>query len=338
MIEINARMGAFSSFETDRSIAWEVDMGRTTSGVVFATVTAVIWGGQFVVGKSALSRVDAFPLTTVRYALAAALLLALLVAVEGRSALHLDGTGWRLFFLGSLGFAGFNLFAYTGLQHARPQSASLIVALGPLVTAIVLWLRDGTRPARTTGAALVVALIGVALVVSRGHLETIVSGSIGWGDGLVLLGVTCFVLYTLGAARYTTLSPLRYTALTAALGWLAIAGATVVALVTGLSPTPSASDVGAVTPAILYLAIPGAVIAVLTWNAAVGKIGPQNVSLIGNLIPVTTFAIEIVRGYRPNALELAGAGIALGALAANNLLLRRPAAEPIERDDSDVPV
>ena len=32
----------------------------------------------------------------------------LLVAVEGRSALHLDGTGWRLFFLGSLGFAGFN--------------------------------------------------------------------------------------------------------------------------------------------------------------------------------------------------------------------------------------
>ncbi len=313
-------------------------MRRTTSGVVFATVTAVIWGGQFVVGKSALSRVDAFPLTTVRYALAAALLLALLAAVEGRSALRLGGMGWRLFLLGALGFAGFNLFAYTGLQHARPQSASLIVALGPLVTAVVLWLRDGTRPARTTGAALVVALIGVALVVSRGHPETIVNGSIGWGDGLVLLGVTCFVLYTLGAARYTTLSPLRYTALTAALGWLAIAGATVVALVTGLSRTPSASDVGAVTPAILYLALPGAVIAVLTWNAAVGKIGPQNVSLIGNLIPVTTFAIEIVRGYRPNAVELAGAGIALGALAANNLLLRRPATEPIERDESDYEV
>ena len=146
-------------------------MGRTTAGVVFATVTAVIWGGQFVVGKSALSRVDAFPLTTVRYALAAALLLALLVAVEGRSALHLDGTGWRLFFLGSLGFAGFNLFAYTGLQHARPQSASLIVALGPLVTAIVLWLRDGTRPARTTGAALVVAVTVAACAASSSRAE-----------------------------------------------------------------------------------------------------------------------------------------------------------------------
>ena len=61
----------------------------------------------------------------------------------------------------------------------------------------------------------------------------------------------------------------------------------------------------------------------LTWNAAVGMIGPQNVSLIGNLIPVTTFTIEIVRGYRPGAVELFGAGLAIGALATNNLVLRR---------------
>ncbi len=298
-------------------------MGKTTSGVVFATATAVIWGGQFVVGKSALSRVDAFPLTAIRYALAAALLLALLAAVEGRRALRLDGNGWRLFLLGSLGFGGFNLLAYTGLQHARPQSASLIVALGPLVTAIVLWLRDGTRPARTTGIALVVALAGVALVVSHGQPTSIVNGSVGWGDGLVLLGVTSFVIYTLGAARHTDLSALRYTALTAVLGWFTIAGATLIALAAGLVATPTVADIGAVTPEILYLAIPGALIAVFTWNAAVGRIGPQNASLIGNLIPVTTFAIEIVRGYRPGALELVGACLALGALAANNLLLRR---------------
>jgi drug/metabolite transporter (DMT)-like permease len=298
-------------------------MSKTTTGVLLATTTAVIWGGQFVVGKSALARVDAFPLTTIRYALAVLILLAILVLVEGWRALRLDGRGLQLFLLGSLGFAGFNLFAYTGLEHARPQSASLIVALGPLLTAIVLWLRDGTRPARTTGIALVLALVGVALVVSKGHPSTLAAGSVGWGDGLVLLGVTSFVIYTLGAARYTDFSPLRYTALTAALGWLTIAGSALVAMATGLVATPSAADIGAVTPEILYLAIPGAVIAVVTWNAAVGSIGPQNATLIGNLIPVTTFAIEIVRGYRPNALELAGAGLAVAALAGNNLLLRR---------------
>jgi len=40
-----------------------------------ATITAVTWGGQFVVGKSALDRVNAFPLSTVRYAGAAGLWL-----------------------------------------------------------------------------------------------------------------------------------------------------------------------------------------------------------------------------------------------------------------------
>src|SRR6185312_5987183 len=124
----------------------------TTIGALFATLTALAWGGQFVVGKSALGSVNAFPLSTVRYAIAAGLWLVVLAAFEGRSSLRLDGRGRRLFWLGTLGFAGFNLLAYTGLAHARPQSASLIVALGPLVTALVLWRRSGTKPARTTAA------------------------------------------------------------------------------------------------------------------------------------------------------------------------------------------
>jgi drug/metabolite transporter (DMT)-like permease len=305
------------------------------AGVALATTTAVIWGGQFVVGKTALADVNAFPLTTVRYALAALLLLGLLAAVEGPRALRLEGRGLRLFALGSLGFAGFNLFAYTGLEHAEPQSAALVASLGPLVTAIVLWMRDGVRPPRVTAVAMAVALAGVALVISGGDPASIADGSIGWGDALVLLGVISFVLYTLGAARHRELSPLRYTALTAALGWVTIAGATVVAVVSGAVAAPSAADLGDIAPELLYLAVPGAVVAVLTWNAAVGSIGPQNAALIGNLIPVTTFTIQIVRGYRPNALELVGAGLTLGALAANNLLLRRrraaaPQPRPVE--------
>src|SRR2546425_3359670 len=154
---------------------------RTTAvGALFATITALAWGGQFVVGKSALGSVNAFPLSTIRYAVAALLWLVVLAAVEGRRSLRLDGRGWRLFWLGTLGFAGFNLLAYTGLEHARPQSASLIVALGPLVTAVVLWARDRVRPSRTTFAALAVALVGVALVISRGHPTTLWHGSLGW--------------------------------------------------------------------------------------------------------------------------------------------------------------
>jgi drug/metabolite transporter (DMT)-like permease len=301
-------------------------MKTSVVGAALATTTALIWGGQFVVGKSALDRVDAFHLTTFRYAAASVVLLVLLAAIEGRKSLRLDGRGLRLFALGTLGFAGFNLFAFTGLAHAEPQSAALIIALGPLATAVIIWLQKRVRPARSTLVALAVALAGVALVISGGDPASIVRGSIGWGDGLVLAGMLSFVVYTLGAAEFRDFSPLRYTALTASLGWLSIAAATVVATVTGLEPEPSAAAVWAVTPQLAYIAIPGAVLAVVSWNAAVGKIGAQNTALFGNLIPVTTFAIEIVRGYRPGVLELVGASVTVGALVTSNLLARRASA------------
>ena len=296
---------------------------RSATGAALATATALAWGGQFVVGKSALATINAFPLSTIRYAAASALWLVVLAAVEGRAALGLGGRGLRLFWLGSLGFAGFNLLAYTGLAHARPQSASLIVALALLLTALVLWHRTRQRPSATTFALLGVALVGVSLVISGGHPSSIVDGSIGWGDALVLAGVFSFVLYGLGAADLRGFSPLRYTALTSSLGWLTLLVATAVAAGAGLVALPSTHDVWTTTPQIAYLTIPGAFMAVLTWNAAIGQIGPRNAVLFGNLIPVTTFAIEIVRGYRPNAVELAGAAITISALVANNLLARR---------------
>jgi drug/metabolite transporter (DMT)-like permease len=297
---------------------------RATVGALFAAFTGVVWGGQFVVGKSALGRIDSFWLTSIRYAVASLLLLALLFAVEGASALSPRGRTLPLLGLGTLGFAGFNLLAYTGLAHARPQSASLIVALSPLLMALVLWARDHSRrPSRTTLGSLAVALFGVALVISRGHPTTLWSGSLGWGDALVLGGVLSFIFYTIGSANHRDLSPLRYTALTATLGWPAIVVATLVGTAAGWLSAPSGHDVVAVTPQILYLAVPGAVLAVLTWNAAVGMLGPQTTSLFGNLIPVSTFTIEVVRGYRPDALELVGAALTIGALVADNLLERR---------------
>lgn len=302
-------------------------------GAAFATITAVTWGGQFVVGKSALDRVNAFPLSTLRYAVAAGLWLALLWVVEGRRALRLEGRGMKLFWLGTLGFAGFNLLAYTGLAHSRPQSASLIVALAPLLTALVLWRRTGRRPSRVTFAFLALALAGVALVISGGNPASILNGSIGWGDALVLAGVFSFVLYGLGAAGFGDFSPLRYTALTASLGWLAIAAATAIALAAGLVPAPSGRALVSTIPEIAYLALPGAFVAVLTWNAAIGMIGPQNAVLFGNLIPVTTFAIEIVRGYRPGPVELGGAALTIAALVANNLVTRRPGGA-VEAEDA----
>ena len=298
-------------------------MKTPLAGAALATVTGVTWGGQFVVGKSALGHLDAFNLTAVRYLAAALVLLAVLVAVEGRQALRLEGRGLRLAWLGALGFAGFNLSVYTGLEHAPAQSAAFVGALGPLVTAIVLWTGRRVRPGRSTMASLVVALAGVALVIGGGDPGAILTGGAGWGDALVLVGVFSFVVYMLGAAEFPGFSPLRYTALTVAFGWLTIAAATVAADASGLEPVPSAAVVDDVLPQLAYITLLGAVVAVLAWNGAIAAFGPQNTALFGTLIPLTAFTIEIVRGYRPGPLELGGAVLVVAALLGANVLGRR---------------
>ena len=297
-------------------------MGKSALGFGFAAATGIIWGGQWVVGKSALARVDSFNLTTLRYAGAALLLLGLLAAVEGRRALRLDGHGLRLFLLGTLGFAGFNLLGFAGLHRAGPESASLITALAPLLMVFVLWLRGDGRPARSTVVALAVAIVGVALVIGRGNPVSVFSGALGWGDLLVLGGVVSFLLYTVGARDMPGFSPLRYTALTASLGWLTIATVTAVADGTGVARVPAGADVQAVLPQLAYITILGAVVAVTFWNVATLRIGPQNTALFTNVMPVTTFTIEIVRGYEASAAELGGAVLTVLALVGGNLASR----------------
>jgi drug/metabolite transporter (DMT)-like permease len=64
---------------------------------------------------------------------------------------------------------------------------------------------------------------------------------------------------------------------------------------------------------------------VLGFNAGVKYLGALNAMLMINLVPVGVFAIEAALGRRYEAIELAGAALVIGALAANNLYLRRAA-------------
>ncbi|MEK8109133.1 EamA family transporter [Micromonospora sp. M12] len=63
-------------------------------------------------------------------------------------------------------------------------------------------------------------------------------------------------------------------------------------------------------------------IAVLAWNTGVQRLGSANAALFMNLVPVTTFVVQIARGYRPEPVELVGAAITIAALIAANVAAR----------------
>jgi drug/metabolite transporter (DMT)-like permease len=292
---------------------------------LLSLTAAVSWGAMLVIADHVFPHVEPFPMTAIRYGLGSLAFLAILAAVEGSGALRFDGRFLRLWLLGSAGFAGFNLLAFVGLEHTSPQSAAIIVATMPLVTALVLWARGGDTPSVATLAATGVALFGAALVVTKGD----VGSGWGFGDVLVLAGVVCFAIYTTGAADVPEFSPLRYTALTATAGAITIFAATAVAALIHQQDIPTTGDVRAAWAGLAFVVVFGAVIAVLSWNAGVRRMGAATAALFINLIPITALAIRAAGGYHPAPAEYAGTALVMAALVMANIAARRRPQSPL---------
>lgn len=312
-------------FEADRTLPVA---GPPASDAGFSIVAALSWGAMFPIAAGMLDRIDAINLTALRYLGASAVFLLLLWALEGRRALRYDGHFTAFLWLGSLGFAGFNLLVYLALEFTEPQNAALIVATTPLVTVLVRWARDGIRPAPPVFGLILVALLGVAMVLGKGDPTVLVTGGFNAGDLLVLAGVVGWVLYSLGAARYPEFSPLRYTALTAPAGLLTILLVTVIVDATGVRSVPSGADLSAEWLGVIYVILFGGVVGVLSWNEGVRRLGPATGALFMNLVPITAFAIQIARGYDAAAGELAGAAVTIVAIVAANRVTARTARPP----------
>src|SRR5690349_21908871 len=94
---------------------------RRTFLALPSLTAALAWGAMFPIAASAVTRIDPFTLTAIRYGVAALVFLALLKIIGGnlRTNRHKE-----LFVLGSIGFAGFNLLSYAGLEHTEPQNAA----------------------------------------------------------------------------------------------------------------------------------------------------------------------------------------------------------------------
>jgi drug/metabolite transporter (DMT)-like permease len=283
----------------------------------------LIWGAFLPVSKIALAVIDPYWLTLLRYGVAALCFLAALAWIEGRHALSFDGQARTAWAYGSAGFAGVSLFVYEGLRLTRPEHGAMILALGPVNIVLWQWLRTRHRPHPATLACIAVALVGEALVVSRGEFARLYSGGSALGNGLIYVSSWCWIAFTLGAQQFQGWSPVRYTALTAVLGWLTILLAAALATGSGHSQPPQAEGIRAMLWALLFIVFVVSFGAVLLWNMAVAKLGPLNASLFANFAPVVTFLITVWQGHALLPVEFIGAALVVGALVANNLVNRR---------------
>jgi drug/metabolite transporter (DMT)-like permease len=288
-----------------------------------------IWGINFTMLKIGLRTFTPFGLTAFRYVLAAVVLWLVVrwlepdVRVDRNTALKLLG-------LGVIGNTLYQSGFMVGLTRTTASNSSLLIASTPVMTAIVGSMLGVEQLTRAVGAAIAVGTVGVVMIVLGAHgagfsLETLS------GDGLTLLAVACWALFTHGVRRVgATVSPLQVTLLTTV-------GGTPGLLLLGL-PSLVRQDWGAVSlgtwGAMLYASLLSLVFCYLMWTRSVRTIGANRTALWGLTTPAFAIsAAALILGERIRPLQIVGALFILGSVAVNILAHWRQESAPVPAEE-----
>ncbi|KKX53534.1 MULTISPECIES: DMT family transporter [Brevibacillus] len=296
-------------------------------GALLCLIASMAWGAMFPVAESAFAHLDPFYFSVIRYSVVSLLLLVFLWINEGRQALRLEGRGVSLWFFGTMAFTIYNLLVFWGQNQLGTSGvilASVMEALMPMLSVLVLWMYKGQKPQPFTIGCIALALVGCFLVITKGDFRTFLLG----GDSLlpvllILLGVLGWVIYTIGGNHFESWSVLRYSTLSCVLG--TGTSLVIVLLLTALDVlhAPSLQSVFSVGYELGFMIGVAGILALLSWNAGVKLLTPINGILFINFVPVTTFLISVWQGYQITMYDAGGTLLIILALISNNLFQRK---------------
>ncbi len=292
------------------------------TGSLILLVTAIIWGVQFPIAKAAFETVNAFHAAVFRFGVAAVILAVVLYAVEGAASFRINRESLNVWLIGVIGMCGAPTLIFGGLMFTRPEIAAIIVATQPIMAVLLQRFAGGDLPGWRTTSCVLLAFLGVITVVTEWKPDLFQSPVELAGDLMVLVGALCWVLYTIACGRYQHWSNLRLTSWSMMSGAFANTVVVVLLISAGLITHPSPDDWYQARYEILFLTFIGVLIGMFAWTVGSRLVGPLNAMLFTNLIPVVTFFIRYMQGYRFSWIELSGAMMVISALVLQNMVLR----------------
>ena len=285
-------------------------------------LATVIWGGTFVAGRIAVQDMGVFSIAFLRFAIATLLLFGISTH-RGQSIPKLTPQEWiGIVFLGLTGILAYNAFFLGGLKLLPASRASLIVALNPIAIALssAFIFRESLSKPKLFG--ILISLIGVSIILSKGNPIDLIKTGIGTGDLLLFGCVASWVSYTLiGKQVLKTVSNLTATTYSCLIGCVALLP---IALQEGLlSDMPKLSLNAILSTA--YMGILGTVVAFLWYSEGIRKLGTSRTAIFTNLVPTTAVLMGVIGLGEPFTMSIAlGGALVIGGVVCTNLSSPNP--------------
>lgn len=278
-------------------------------------LVVIIWGANFAFIKVSLEQIPPLAFTSLRFDLAAIVMLIILRLREGAIRFPTGRSFWRLAGLGLLGSTIYQIFFTLSLAITTASNGALLIATAPAMVALFGAALGIERLTRNIGLGILLAFLGVTFVVAANGL------SFSWqnlhGDLLMVIAALIWASYTLGVRKLEAgPSALAITTLTMVIGAI---GLTVVSL-----PDLVRVSWGTITlPAwggLVYASLLGLVVAYFLWNNSVRMVGSSRTAIYGCGIPLVAALVAWpVLGEQPTLLQGMGAAF----IVAGVLLTRR---------------
>jgi drug/metabolite transporter (DMT)-like permease len=283
------------------------------------------FGGNAVAGKAAVGQISPMLLTASRWTIVMAVMLLTCRRAIGETLPLLRRQWVSLLVMGAVGFTFFNALNYLAAHHTSAVNISIIQGAIPVLVLLggLAAHRAPVHLGQAVGVGL--AMVGVAVVASNGHLQTLLKLQFNVGD-LMMLGAC--VLYAGYAVALRSRGPGSGSALGFFFGLAAGAFVSSLPLLGmeiasgGLQlPTPEGWGI------LFYAALAPSFICQVFFIRAVALIGPSRAGLFINLVPVWGALLAVlILGERFGLHHALGLGLVLLGIVLSERAVRRPAA------------
>ena len=259
--------------------------------ILEALFAVVVWGASFIATKIAVGQISPIAVVWLRFAMGIPILF---VAVIVRKQFAFPkGSEWAYFTL--LGFLGISFHQWlqsNGLQTAQATTTAWIVSTSPAFIAILGWMILKEKLNLLQSIGIVLAMVGVLAVVSKGDLATIAVGKFGtYGDFLILISSVNWAVFSILSRRGLKNHPsTRMTFWVMTIGWLI----TTMAFLANKSYTEIPQLDARGWTAIIYLGIFTTGLAYIAWFDALSQLSAAQTGAFLFVEPLTSMVVAAI--------------------------------------------
>lgn len=281
-------------------------------------LTSLLWGGNFIVGKTLVEHASPITLTILRWAIAIICLVPLVWHKEKRL-LPPKKAILPLWLMGITGVALFQALQFMALEKTSATSVGLISTLNMFSIAAFSFIFLKEKLNTLQILSMFVSLFGVLLVLSKGDLEMVVLLQFNSGDLYMMAAVGMWGIYSICSKwAMSFVSPMMSILYSGLFGLLVL-------LPFGISDFTVTDVSVSFLVSILYTGLISTVLCMVLWNIGISKVGASTSGLFLNFNPIFTALLAFIcLGEVMNWMQAVGSIIVIAGCLLFSALKTRP--------------